>query len=192
MSQLSTNTISLQEILEAVNNLPDAGGVELPELSNPATASEIFLGEEVINRKGNKMTGTFTIENEISELNTLIPQLRDTIDELPNANNGNTSELKIAYIYNNSTSYTPEIVHVIIFEEGATWGDFIISKYNTQVLQNGTISTAVNIYSYNPSYVELTAKPYRILVKPSSIGTGRVLVSDQIIEGAIYPIYNDD
>lgn len=58
MSQLSTNTTSLQGLLEAVNNLPNAGGVDLPELSNPATANDTLSGKEFINQEGNKITGT--------------------------------------------------------------------------------------------------------------------------------------
>lgn len=78
-----TGLLTLDEMETAVAGIYT--GVELPELSNPAAANEIFLGEEVIDGEGNKMTGTFTIEGEISELNTLISQLKNTVDGLPDA-----------------------------------------------------------------------------------------------------------
>lgn len=64
MSQLSTNTTSLQEILEVVNNLPnaDSGNIELPKLSNPAIISEIFLNKEAISRDG-RTCGFMTTNN---------------------------------------------------------------------------------------------------------------------------------
>lgn len=97
MSQLSINTTSLQEILEVVNALPEAGGVELPELSNPAAANEIFLGEEVIDGEGNKMTGTFTIDNELSTQETLLSELK-TILQNKAANNNPTDSLAAVYL----------------------------------------------------------------------------------------------
>lgn len=80
MNKIYNNTTSLQEILEAVNNLPDAStGVELPELNNPANANEIFLNKEVIGEDGKVHTGTFTIENELSEQDSLLNQLRTAL-----------------------------------------------------------------------------------------------------------------
>lgn len=59
MSKLSTNTTSLQEILAAVNALPEAStGVELPELANPGSASDLLNGKELIDQEGNIVTGT--------------------------------------------------------------------------------------------------------------------------------------
>lgn len=58
MSKLLTNTTSLQEILNTVNALPDAGGVELPELTNEGSASDLLSGKQLINADGNVVTGT--------------------------------------------------------------------------------------------------------------------------------------
>ena len=75
------NTTSLQEILEAVNNLPEAStGVELPELSNPANISEIFLNKEVIDENGKVKTGIFTIDTELNTQEDLLRQLRTALD----------------------------------------------------------------------------------------------------------------
>lgn len=152
MSQLFTNKKNLQEILEAVNNLPNAGGVELPELSNPANESEVFLNKDIIDKDGNKMTGTFTIENEIDELNTLIPQLRNTVDRLPDADSGeqatpeisvNTSGLITATAGTKSSTYqlafqaaktiTPSTTSQIAVSSGYyTGGNITVASVPTQ------------------------------------------------------------
>ena len=75
---ISNNTNLLNNLLDAVNALPDAGsgGVELPTLSNPALEEEIFLDKQVIDETGSVKTGTFTIEEEIAEQNDLISELK--------------------------------------------------------------------------------------------------------------------
>lgn len=55
---IKNNTTSLQGLLEMVNNLPDAGDVELPELSNEGSASDLLSGKQLINGNGNVVTGT--------------------------------------------------------------------------------------------------------------------------------------
>lgn len=56
---IKNNTISLQEVLDIINNLPEAssGSVELPELANPANAADILAGKEAINAAGKKIIG---------------------------------------------------------------------------------------------------------------------------------------
>ena len=46
---IKNNTISLRSLLEIANALPDAGssGVELPELTNEGSASDLLSGKEV-------------------------------------------------------------------------------------------------------------------------------------------------
>ena len=58
MVNLLTNTISLQEILESINTLPDAGGVELPKLTNEGPASDLLAGKQLIDQEGNIVEGT--------------------------------------------------------------------------------------------------------------------------------------
>lgn len=56
---IEQNTLDLQTILDKVNALPDAStGVELPELSNPGSASDLLSGKELIDADGNVVTGT--------------------------------------------------------------------------------------------------------------------------------------
>ena len=59
----------------AVEGIATEGGVELPELDNPATEAEVFLGKEYINGNGQKKTGSFTIDDELTEQDSLISQI---------------------------------------------------------------------------------------------------------------------
>jgi hypothetical protein len=82
---IKNNTTSLQDLLEQVNNLPDAGGVELPELTNEGSADDLMLGKQLIDSEGNEVTGTFSIATEINEQDMLISIIRDAVNSLPEA-----------------------------------------------------------------------------------------------------------
>lgn len=74
-SNLKTNTASLQELLNAVNNLPEASnGVELPELTNEGSAENLLSGKQLIDGEGKKVTGTMpnngTVTQTFDGLNT--------------------------------------------------------------------------------------------------------------------------
>lgn len=56
-SPLQNNITNLQNLLDKVNSLPEAG-TDLPELTNPADASKALSGYEFINEDGEKVTGT--------------------------------------------------------------------------------------------------------------------------------------
>jgi hypothetical protein len=58
--ELQSNNIELQEILDSINNLPEAGsgGVDLPELTNEGEAANLLAGEQLIDSTGNIVTGT--------------------------------------------------------------------------------------------------------------------------------------
>lgn len=65
MSKLQLNTAALQELLRDVNNLPNGegegntGGVQLPQLTNEGSASDLMLGKQLINSFGGVVTGTY-------------------------------------------------------------------------------------------------------------------------------------
>lgn len=54
-------------------------GVDLPELPNPAAETEVFAGKEYINASGEKKTGAFTIDAEITEQDSLLAQIRTAL-----------------------------------------------------------------------------------------------------------------
>lgn len=82
---IKTNTTSLQDLLERVNTLPDAGGVDLPELTNEGAASDLLSGKQLIDGDGNKVTGTFSIDEELTTQDDLIAQIQTVVDSLPEA-----------------------------------------------------------------------------------------------------------
>lgn len=55
---LSANNLDLQSLIDQANALPDAGGVELPELSNEGSAADLLSGKQLIDGEGNVVTGT--------------------------------------------------------------------------------------------------------------------------------------
>ncbi len=56
-------------------------GNKLPELTSEGAASDLMKGKELIDSEGNKVTGTFTIDEELSEQDGLIAQIQQTLEE---------------------------------------------------------------------------------------------------------------
>ena len=77
-NKLTSNTSSIQLILEAVNNLPN--GADNGSTSDAtAVAGEIFAGKTAYAR-GAKLTGTFTIEEELAAQNELLEELAAALE----------------------------------------------------------------------------------------------------------------
>ena len=95
MSQLQTNLTNLQEILDKVNALPDAGGVELPILTNEGIADDLVTGKELINGEGNIVTGTnpyakIATDTEVNTQADLITRIKNTVNSLPEVGSSGT------------------------------------------------------------------------------------------------------
>jgi hypothetical protein len=104
-------------LIEKVNNLPEyTEGVELPELSNPASTSEIFEGKEAIDSEGNKVTGTFTIDSELTSQNDLLAQLEAALENKA-AGGGGGDKTSFTYTWN-GTEYK------FYFLPGQTWEEW--------------------------------------------------------------------
>jgi hypothetical protein len=54
-------------------------GVELPELNETAEPEEVFSGKEYIDGEGRKKTGSFTIDEELTEQDLLIAQIANAL-----------------------------------------------------------------------------------------------------------------
>ncbi len=78
-SPLKQNTTTIQELLNTINSLPEAGGVELPALTNEGSASDLLSGKELIDGDGNIVTGSFTIDNELTTQDNLITQIQTAL-----------------------------------------------------------------------------------------------------------------
>lgn len=108
-SNLQTNNTNLQSILDTINALPEAG-TDLPELTNPANASEVFLGKEVINQDGDTVTGTFTIDNEVNTQEDLLAELQTALaGKTGGSGSGNIDTCSVTI---NNLSYTPSITYI--------------------------------------------------------------------------------
>lgn len=62
---IKNNTTSLQNLLNAVYALPEAGG-ELPVLTNPGTADTLLLNKQLINGEGEVVTGSMPNNGSIA------------------------------------------------------------------------------------------------------------------------------
>ena len=85
---IKNNTTSLQNLLNAVNALPEAGSVKLPELTNQGAANDLLLNKQLIDSEGNVVTGTFTIDSELTVQDDLIAQIQNAVNNLPDAGSG--------------------------------------------------------------------------------------------------------
>jgi hypothetical protein len=64
---LQENNADLQGILDAVRALPDAGSVELPELTNEGTSIDLLSNKQLIDQDGNIVTGSMANNGAISQ-----------------------------------------------------------------------------------------------------------------------------
>lgn len=56
-----------------------AEGVDLPELSNPGTAEDLIAGKELLDGEGKIVTGSFSLEPELSTQDALIEQIKTAL-----------------------------------------------------------------------------------------------------------------
>jgi hypothetical protein len=87
MSNLNNNTIQLEALLAKVNALPEAGSGGTDTSDATATADEIFAGETAYTADG-KVTGTFTIEDELNTQDNLIAQISTLVQQKANPQGG--------------------------------------------------------------------------------------------------------
>jgi hypothetical protein len=64
-SPLQNNITNLQNLLDKVNTLPEAG-TDLPELTNEGSAADLLSGKQLIDQEGNIVEGTMTNNGTIS------------------------------------------------------------------------------------------------------------------------------
>lgn len=122
--ELQNNNTDLRAILDAVNALPDAGGVELPELTNEATAADMLSGKQLIDDEGNVITGTFTIDNELNTQDALITQLSEILDTKAAAS-GNAFPYNVTITTSGLSNVDPIICYG---DDGDTV--FVVTKVN--------------------------------------------------------------
>lgn len=113
-TQLQSNNIDLQEVLEILDG--KSSGVALPELSNEGSSSDLFAGKQLIDGDGNKITGTFTIDNELTTQDNLIAQIQNALVGKAVDSSGNTGGIMPLNVTTNGTynanSYLPRNVEL--------------------------------------------------------------------------------
>lgn len=78
-TELSSNNSDLLNLINQINALPDAGGVELPELTNEGSAADLLSGKQLIAGDGNVVTGNFSIDIELNRQDDLISQIQTAL-----------------------------------------------------------------------------------------------------------------
>lgn len=76
----SAETLTLEQMPEAISGIQTGSGTELPELENPGAASDLMEGKQLLDETGAAVTGTFTIAPELEEQGALIEQIKTALD----------------------------------------------------------------------------------------------------------------
>lgn len=79
-----TGDIAVSDMAVAIGDI-ETGGATLPVLTNEGSAADLMLGKELIDADGSKVTGTFSIDNELNTQDDLIAQIQAVVDGLPEA-----------------------------------------------------------------------------------------------------------
>ena len=151
----TSGDMSIDEMKEAVDGIQTGG--DLPELTNPASASDILDGKEAIDGNGDKITGTLVppvdtgenglyksmIEENVTEIvSTQITKLR------PYAQYGNTNLVKIdipnlTSVWASAFQRCSKLTGIIDFRSAA-----IKDFYPFQLSLQRTVIWMGNLYSY--------------------------------------------
>jgi hypothetical protein len=100
------------------------GGVDLPALSNPATAGDLMAGKQMINGEGEAVDGTFTLETEMTEQDSLIAQIQTALHG--KASGGGEPVIEPLEVIENGTYTAPDGVHgysPVVVNVAASGGD---------------------------------------------------------------------
>ena len=106
--EVDTQADLLAQIQTALEGKTANNGVQLPSLTNPADVSEVFSGKEYIDESGSKQTGTFTIDDEVTEQVTLIEQIKTALQGKTSGNTELKLQEKTITPSKNSQTVTPD------------------------------------------------------------------------------------
>lgn len=202
--ELQSNNTELQEILDAVNALPDAGssGVELPGLSSPGSSAELLTGYQLIGQDGQIVDGGMVNNGAISQtmdgINTKsvdIPEgytsggtvaLDDTIDNEVDTQTDLISQIKTSLNGKGvveevelatptiSINATGMVVASITQEAG-----YVAGGTKTTKLQQNTQAAQTIV----PSTADQTISAYQYLTGKQTIKGDANLIPENIVSG---------
>lgn len=141
------NTTQLELLLEEVNALPEAGGVDLPELTNAGTSADLLQDKQLIDGEGNVVTGTFTIDNELSAQDDLIAQIKATVNSLPDAGGGGT-DFETCSLTINSTIFSqanPGRLSAVTYKNNTFEHIFMYMYGNTITIENVICESVITL-----------------------------------------------
>lgn len=75
-----TGTTGDIPVEEFAVKIVEGGVAALPELTNEGTAADLMANKELIDGEGNKVTGTFTIDSELTTQDSLISQIQTALE----------------------------------------------------------------------------------------------------------------
>jgi hypothetical protein len=84
------------------------GGVDLPELTNTATAGDLMAGKQMINGEGEAVDGTFTLETEMTEQDSLIEQIKEALKGKTSGGGLHTQEKSVEITENGTMEVLPD------------------------------------------------------------------------------------
>lgn len=78
--EIAEQTALLEQIVAALDGKgAGSGGTQLPTLTNEGTSEELFKDKQLINGNGEVVTGSFTIDEELTEQDILIEQINTAL-----------------------------------------------------------------------------------------------------------------
>ena len=138
-----------------------AGGIDTSDAT--ATASDIFSGETAY-VNGSKVTGTFSIDNELTTQDSLITQIQAAVDNLPEASGGSveTCTVTITDAFADGTELEIIATTVVngvetpyIFLHDVVEGNTTSPPYTIENVKCGSIITIVRSEAFSAvPYVE--------------------------------------
>lgn len=117
------------------------GGVELPVLDSPGTATDLMMGKQLIDGEGKVIDGAFTLEEEMTAQDALIDQIKTALRGKVSDGGGLPTQEKTEEITENGT-------HEIIPDDGFTMSKVSVSVEvpvpDGYIKPNGTLEITEN------------------------------------------------
>lgn len=151
-NKLQLNNNELQAILDDINNLPDAGSGGLDTSDATAVAEDIMLGETAYTASG-KVTGTFTIAEEISDQETLLANIEAALANKVGGGDGNgDSQVNTCIVTITSFASNIRQYEYVSYENGlyTHHNNILGDRVSNVVLSNVVCGCTIYIYVSYP------------------------------------------